>query len=389
MPVTLSRRDALAGSLAFAGGLSPLPARPQDVRATLAPVVETAVRAVMAEHDVPGMAVAVVAGGERQTFAFGLASRESRRPVDAETLFEIGSVSKTVTGLLVGHAEQQGALALSDPAGRHWPALAETPIGGTSLLDLGTYTAGGLPLQFPAAVTDERTMLDFLRRWRPAFPPGTRRVYSNPSIGLCGHLAARALRRRFADVVEADLFPALGMTSSVIRVSRDRMDRYAFGYSRDNRPIRVNPGVLDAEAYGVKTTATDMLRFLAAHLDRSTAPRDWAGAAERAMTGRYRVGPMTQGLGWESYEDPSDLARLGEGNGNRMVFEPNDAERLDPPLAPVPGRLYNKTGSTNGFGAYVVLVPAWRAGVALLGNRNYPVPARLAAAHRILVAARA
>lgn len=93
---------------------------------------------------------------------------------------------------------------------------------------------------------------------------------------------------------------------------------------------------------------------------------------------------MTQGLGWEMYPYPTDLARLADGTSPTVALKPNRVTALRPPRSPQPKVLINKTGSTNGFGAYVAFVPSERTGIVLLANRNYPTPARVRAAYRIL-----
>ena len=109
-----------------------------------------------------------------------------------ETLFEIGSVSKTFTATLAGYALTEDKMRLDDRASQHWPALQGSRFDGISLLDLATYTAGGLPLQFPDSVQkDQAQIRDYYRQWQPTYAPGSQRLYSNPSIGLFGYLAAR------------------------------------------------------------------------------------------------------------------------------------------------------------------------------------------------------
>jgi beta-lactamase class C len=75
-------------------------------------------------------------------------------------------------------------------------------------------------------------------------------------------------------------------------------------------------------------------------------------------------------------------ALLG-GNSGEMIGDPTPVVRLAP-RAPTAPRLYDKTGSTSGFGAYVAFIPARRVGLVMLANKNYPIPARVAAAYAIL-----
>ncbi|MGO1345299.1 serine hydrolase, partial [Chromohalobacter japonicus] len=98
----------------------------------------------------------------------------------------------------------------------------------------------------------------------------------------------------------------------------------------------------------------------------------------------YRVGDMTQDLIWEQYPLPVALDTLRAGNGYDMILEPNAAEAIAPPQAPRDDVWINKTGSTNGFGGYVVMLPGEQMGLVMLANKNYPNDARVDAAYRIL-----
>ncbi len=348
-------------------------------------LVDAAVQPVMKANDIPGLAVAISLKGEPHYFSYGLASKEDGRRVTPETLFEIGSVSKTFTATLAGYALAQDKMRLDDRASQHWPALQGSRFDGISLLDLATYTAGGLPLQFPDSVQkDQAQIRDYYRQWQPTYAPGSQRLYSNPSIGLFGYLAARSLGQPFERLMEQQVFPALGREQTHLDVPEAALAQYAQGYGKDDRPLRVGPGPLDAEGYGVKTSAADLLRFVDANLHPERLDRPWAQALDATHRGYYKVGDMTQGLGWEAYDWPISLKRLQAGNSTPMALQPHRIARLPAPQALEGQRLLNKTGSTNGFGAYVAFVPGRDLGLVILANRNYPNAERVKIAYAIL-----
>jgi beta-lactamase class C len=352
--------------------------------AAIRDAVDRAIKPLMAQHDVPGMAVAVTVDGKAMFFSYGLASKEQHIAVNENTLFELGSVSKTFTATLGCYARVQGKLSFDDHPGKYMQQLKGSAIDRASLLELGTYTAGGLPLQMPDEVNDDAQMRAYFRNWTPDAAPGTQRRYSNPSIGLFGHLTALALQSGFADAVDGTLFPALGLKHSHIKVPTAAMADYAWGYNSANKAVRVNPGVFDAEAYGVKSSAADMIRFVQANIDPSQLAQPMRQAVECTHTGYFQIGDTVQGLGWEQYRAPVRLAQLQAGNSEKMSRGLSPATRLQPPQTPPRGTLFNKTGATGGFGTYVLFVPEQRVGIVMLANKNYPIAARVEAAHAIL-----
>lgn len=346
-------------------------------------IVDATIRPLMAEHGLPGMAVAVTVDGKPHFFNYGVTARDTKVPVSEATLFEIGSISKVFTATLALYAQANGKLSLSDPAGKYMPQLKGSAMGKASLLHLGTYTAAGLPMQFPDHVTDER-MIGFFQQWVPLAAPGTQRVYSNPSLGLFGHLTALALKRDFADAMEKDLLPQLGLKHSYIRVPASAMANYAWGHGDDDKPRRMNPGIFWSEAYGIRTSSADMISFIQSNMapERLTGPI--RRAVEGTQVGYFKVGNMVQGLGWEQYPYPLSEAQLQAGNSRKISQQANPATPIDAPRAPDGSTLFNKTGSTGGFSNYVAFVPKQKIGIVLLANRSYSIEARIKAGHAIL-----
>lgn len=344
--------------------------------------VEGTITPLMARHDIPGMAVALTVDGRAYVFNFGVVAKDSRTPVTDNTLFEIGSVSKTLTATLATYAQALGKLSMDQHPSRYLPELKGRPVDRATLLHLGTYTAGGLPLQFPDAVKAAPAVLSYFRHWQPTAPPGDVRSYSNPSLGLLGAVTAKALGDDFSTAMQTRLFPAFGMTRSHIHVPERAMPDYAWGH-RGERQVRVEPGPLDEPTYGVKTTASDLLRFVQANIDPAPLPPAMRRAVAATHVGHYRAGPLVQGLGWEQYPYPVSREWLLGGNAEEMLFDGQPATRLPAMTTDAP-RLFSKTGSTSGFGAYVAFVPSRRLGLVMLANRGYPIPARVEAAWTLL-----
>lgn len=377
----MQQRRAFA--LLMLGSLLLAPCTYASEEASLTAAVDGIIQPVLNKYRIPGMAVAVLKDGKAHFFNYGVANRESGQRVSEQTLFEIGSVSKTLTATLGAYAVVKGGFELDDKVIQHAPWLKGSAFDGVTMADLATYSAGGLPLQFPDAVDSSAKMQDYYRQWVPRFAAGTQREYSNPSIGLFGYLAAGSLGQPFDQLMGETLLPKLGLAHTYLKVPAVAMGDYAYGYAKEEKPIRVNPGGLADEAYGIKTSSADFIKFVAANMVKQD---DEALQQAIAMThtGFFSVGGMTQGLGWESYAYPVTEQVLLAGNSPAVSYQANPVERFATPKAMGDQRLYNKTGSTNGFGAYVAFVPAKGIGIVMLANRNYPNDARIKAAHAIL-----
>ncbi|MVV50304.1 beta-lactamase [Pseudomonas sp. PB120] len=346
--------------------------------------VKDAVLPVMQQQKIAGMAVAVTLNGQPHYFNYGVVSKENGKAVTQDTLFEIGSVSKTFTATLAAYAQASGKMSLSDKASDLLPALRGSAFDHVSVLQLGTYTAGGLPLQFPDDADAPDTMLGYFKQWKPAYAAGSHRLYSNPSLGLFGYLAAHSMGQPFDQLMEKTLLPKLGLQHTFLTVPQDQLALYAQGYNKDEKPVRVGPGALDSQAYGVKTSSADLLRYVEANMKPANLEAPLQQAIATTHSGYYTVGDMTQGLGWEMYRYPVTLEKLLAGNSNQMAMEAHTVQWLNPPQPQPENVLINKTGSTGGFGAYVAFAPSKDIGIVILANKNYPNPERIKIAHAVL-----
>ncbi len=335
------------------------------------------------QYRIPGLVVAVTHNGEHRFYATGVASRENGRAVTPDTIFELGSISKVFTALLASLAEQRGQLRLDARVDRFLCAGTCAIGNDMTLMDLATHHSGGLPLQVPDDVTDTPQLVQWLKRWQPP-QPGTR-SYSNISIGLLGHITAQAMGMPYTRAMQDVLFAELGLKNTWIDVPAAQSDRYAFGYERKtDKPIRVTPGVLDAQSYGIKSTPADMLSFMDAVMELNPVSAPLTAALRRTREGQFQTSRFTQDMIWEQYPWPTDLSTLLAGNAYDFILEPQPDQRITPALAPQDEVLLGKTGSTNGFGGYVAVLPAQKLGVVVLANRNFPNDARVKATYALI-----
>lgn len=337
----------------------------------------------MAKHQIPGMAVALVVGEKTYVFNYGVSDVAAQRAVTDATMFEIGSISKTFTATLATHAEALGKLQLTDTTAKYLPQLAGSDFGNLQLVHLGTHTTGGMPLQVPDGVQNKVQLLEYFRAWKPAHQPGTVRTYANPSIGALGWIAAISLGQDFSAAMTQGIFQPLGLANTYLSVPADKMASYAWGYTKDGQAVRVNPGLLDREAYGIKTTASDLALFLRVNMGMLPLDHTLQTALYNTRKGYFHVGQMTQDLIWEEYAMPVDVQALQEGNSSALILHPTPVSAKLPTRMPSSNVWVNKTGATNGFGAYVAFVPEKRFGIVLLANKNYANAERVEIAHKI------
>ncbi|WP_428980741.1 class C beta-lactamase [Erwinia billingiae] len=353
-------------------------------------VVDGQIAPLLKAQQIPGMAVAVIYQGHPWFFNYGVAEVKSGRPVSASTIFELGSVSKTFTGVLGGYAVQSGLIKLDDPVAKYSAELSGKQWRDITLLNLATYTAGGLPLQVPDAVTDQKSLWNYYQQWQPQWKAGTMRNYSNASIGLFGLLAVAKSNSSFASLMQQQVFNPLSLTHTYLRVPESAQADYAWGY-KNGQPLRVTPGPLDEQAYGVKSSAQDMAKFLQANIDPDSLPSEDAVLKKSLLTaqkGYYQVGNLRQGLGWEMYDWPTNPQTIIADSANDVALKPREVRALVPARAATPASWIHKTGSTNGFGTYIAFIPAEKLGIVMLANKNYPNPTRVEAAANILQALR-
>jgi beta-lactamase class D/CubicO group peptidase (beta-lactamase class C family) len=374
----LQAANVSSGMLARDGLLEELPALVNTIE------VDQAMRPLLQENAVPGLAVALTVNGKHYFYNYGVASKATGQAVSNATLFELGSLGKTFTATLATYAQEKGKLALTDPVSRHVPYLRGSAFDTIQLLHLGTHTVGDFPMQVPTEITTYDQLMDYYKHWQPGHAPGSHRTYSNLGIGLLSIATANSMGVPYVSALEQTLFPALGLAHTFIKVPPEQAAQYAQGYDSKDAPVRMKPDVLADEAYGVKSNTRDLIRFVDANMGIITLDASMARAIAHTHIGYFKTGLLTQDLVWEQYPGQAGLEQLLASTEATMSQQSNPASVIDPPLPPQANAWLHKTGSTGGFSAYALFNPARKVGIVILSNRFIPGDQRVRAAYAVL-----
>ncbi|WP_405533376.1 beta-lactamase family protein [Streptomyces avidinii] len=334
-------------------------AQPQEL-GTLAQ--QTADR--LAEQRV-GAVVAVVAGDVVEIRGAGSTGADHGRTVPGpDTLFEIGSVTKTFTALALARMASAGAVGLDEPLGDLLPDGTHVPSRDgrqISLQHLATHTSGlprlprGMLLRFllrpstpdPYVGCTADVLLTGLARTRLGAAPGKRFRYSNLGAGLLGLALARRAGTDYETLITREICAPLGMTDTVVTLDDPGSQRSAQGHNRRGRPTTPWNLADLAGAGALRSTATDLVAFVRAQLDTGPVPAELAEAIRLSRSVEHRTSPFAWvHLGWMAH-------RLHARQGGHLQIWHN--------------------GGTGGFSSFVGFDPEKQLAVIALGNTQRPV----------------
>lgn len=273
--------------------------------------VEQAITARMAAGEYPAMVVAVVDGDRSHVYAFG--KLDDGKAPDADTIFQIGSVTKTFTATLLAEAVQNNEVALDTPVSKLLPDFRIPSRNGKSITlgELAMQDSGlpRLPSNMqpanpadPYADYDAEKLKAFLVAYPLPHDPGASYAYSNLGVGLLGFALARHASMDYGALLQQRIFKPLGMVSSTATFSLPLGPRWAMGHDETGKPTQ--PWHLDAlaGAGAINSTGADMLRYLQANMGHATS--SLANAMRFAHQPRMSIGGNERiGLVWMTRHD--------------------------------------------------------------------------------------
>jgi CubicO group peptidase (beta-lactamase class C family) len=294
-----------------------------------------------------GIVVGIVTPEGRRIVSHGRASLDEPRALDGDTVFEIGSVTKVFTSVLLADMVQRGQVKLTDSVFSHLPLETSRAQDGRTiaLVDLATHTSGlplwpsGIPATRDGAIAmgsyTRSQLFDYLSTFPVPENVGQKWIYSNVDAGVLGLALGARAGTSYEALLQERVIGPLNMRSTAVAVSDQMRERLAVGYDADRRVAPAwNVPVL-AGAGSLHSSVNDLLTFLDA-LGRENGPL--AGVLP-AMLATRRPGPgIPQALGWWIIPVPP-----GEG-------------------------IVVHDGGTLGFSSAVAYDPKARIGIVVLSN---------------------
>jgi D-alanyl-D-alanine-carboxypeptidase/D-alanyl-D-alanine-endopeptidase len=308
--------------------------------------VDKIVQPVVDTGSAPGVVVGVLEGGKTQVFGYGKGVGD--QAPDASTEFEIGSVTKTFTTLALAEMVERKMVALEDPVRNYLPPDTIPPgkagVAEIRLIDLATQSSGlpRLPLNMhpgdplnPYADYTPQLLYEFLGTQTLRLIPNAGFLYSNLGMGLLGHALSLRYGKTYEQMITELVTTPLGLNDTRIDLTENQRKRLTPGHDGDGKTVHNWDFNALAGAGALRSTATDLLRYVQAQLD---PPEKLKPAIELQHMERRKIGAFGAiALAW--------------------IIKPD-------------GKIYWHNGGTAGYTTYVSFSPERKTGVVVLVNNG-------------------
>jgi D-alanyl-D-alanine-carboxypeptidase/D-alanyl-D-alanine-endopeptidase len=339
------RRDFLLGAIASSVFMTQARADnvpDEDIRNILRDRIDTARQSV-------GIVAATFDSGRQNIVTYGRSGASNDRPLDGDTVFEIGSITKVFTALLLTEMVTRGDVALDDPVSKYLPDDVKMPGRNgkqITLLDLATYSSGlprlpdGIPNfgDNPYASYTVEQLYAFLSNHTLRFDPGTHYEYANLGFGLLGHVLALKADASYEDLLLSRVCAPLGLADTRITLTGSMHERLAQGHQSSLKPTSNWDLPTLAGTGALRSTANDLLKFMKATcLSEAGAPL--RPAIDLLLKTRRPTDLPNQmvGLGWF----------VRSGNDDELVW---------------------KDGETGGYASFMGFSTRLHSGAVVLSN---------------------
>ncbi|MGA0560425.1 serine hydrolase [Larkinella sp. VNQ87] len=306
-----------------------------------------------------GLSIGIWRNDSLFTYGYGETAKGSRHVPDANTLFEIGSISKTLTATLLADAVQRGLVKLDDPVSKYLPdSIPPLQKDGVpvTLKTLSNHTSGlpRLPANLLLTATDmtnpykhydRKLLYTYLKTAILSRQPGKEYEYSNLAVGLLGTILETVNKKSYEDLIRERIAKPLGMAHTVITLRDEDRNRFAQGHNGQGNPTSSWEFQALTGAGGIRSSVTDLVPYLKAELGKG--PKKMLELMKTTQQPTFVNGQTTVGLGWHWRTDSAQP-------------------------------WFTHQGGTGGFVTYVAFNPVRQAAVIILANSQTPIDTLIA-----------
>jgi serine-type D-Ala-D-Ala carboxypeptidase/endopeptidase len=309
------------------------------------------------DHKNVGMVIGIVDERGNMIFSAGSMDNGTDQEPNGDTIFEIGSITKTFTTLLLQDMVERTDMAMDDPAAKYLPESVKVPAYNgkqITLLDLATQTSG-LPFNPNNLSNSDNLFADysveklygFLSGYTLNHNSGTKFEYSNTGMGLLGHVISLKAGKNFETLVVERICRPLGMQSTCITLTPELKSRLAIGHDKTGKPVTNWDFQVMAGAGAIRSTASDLLKYVAANL----------GLTKSNLTSLMQKTHVIRHMDSSKPGDP-DLGNTAMPWFDNGVYNPPGAELL------------GHAGGTGGYSAFIGFDKKNRWGVVVFANQQ-------------------
>jgi CubicO group peptidase (beta-lactamase class C family) len=310
--------------------------------------IDYLVASYMSQNHGSGLSAAVVKRNpqtgqlEAMLLNYGYLSKANNQPVTSDTVYEIGSITKVFTGILLAEAVNAGKVNLNDPVKNYLPNavhLAAYKNQPVRVVDLATHRSG-LPRDLGS--DDPLVLYQWLNTFQPSRAPGAEYVYSNLGYMVLGDMLARISQSAFGTLEFKSLSQPLGLMDTREVLTPDEENRLAQGYGYDGSQAAYFPdsGNMSGAGY-LRSTLNDMTRFLLDNMQTDYTPLASSLQLAQVSEAEGRNPGTGTGLGWE-------------------IDRPDKSSEV-----------IWKSGGTPGFTSYIAFRKDGSSGFVLLNNGQF------------------
>jgi CubicO group peptidase (beta-lactamase class C family) len=303
--------------------------------------VDSLVRPYIQLKHTAGICIAFIKDGKVVTYSYGETKKGEKQLPDADkTMFEIGSISKTFTAILLADEVVKGKMSLEDPINKYLPdsipklAFKDKSI---TLKTLSNHTSGfpRLPMNLyqkgddinnPYQNYDEKRMFTYLKNFKTFREVGVNYEYSNFAVGLLGSILAQQNNTTYEQLLTDKICKPLKLKDTKITLESTDNQHFAQGYDGKGKAAAAWDLNTLAGAGGIRSTAADMAKYIEANM--SKAPKRLQEAIDLTQKTTFTQGQNIIGLGWHlSTRKGHTIIQHSGGTGGFRSFVGFDKER--------------------------------------------------------------